>query len=223
MDGKNYEIRPKSDAFTQSRRSEAFAGANRQVRHVFPHGSRASEDLETVVRELSHKDLTEWRDDWESDRSKHRRTLTSLLEEASGGQLRVELAQEIVVQEVVGTLKKELRSKRLSKDQLKLMELTWTRIENLEQVKNAELVNWFISMSDLVLDDAPIAVGSFGQVYRATWYHDGEVQKVVVKRLLTETTGASRDTLVSLLTAWHEQLLHKSTASHPTFIRWVYA
>ncbi|KAE8981793.1 hypothetical protein PF005_g21596 [Phytophthora fragariae] len=98
-------------------------------------------------------------------------------------------------------LKKEL-GKKLPEEQLHLVQQTFDRVAEFTKMSEVHSSDWMISVNDLIFDDGPVIVGSFGEIRRATWYHDGASQKVVVKQILNEIAGDARGAFTRQLDTW---------------------
>jgi hypothetical protein len=151
-------------------------------------------------------EMATWRDEWQRDRETHFFTIKRLALAATGRQLVGEIQNGRLV-DVMAALKTELK-KDLQEEQLELKQAVFDKVTGLTPMQAIELIDSFISFDDLDFDDGPIVAGTFGEVRRATWFHEGKSDKVVVKQLLAPLSGAASDPFTRQLKVWQELPVH---------------
>ncbi|GMF12872.1 unnamed protein product [Phytophthora lilii] len=169
------------------------------------------QDLDEVVNRLGlakSVELTRWRDEWESDRAEQMLILTEEVTKATGRELLDEISRKEKVEEARMDLKVEL-GKDIPQDRLDPKNIAFERVLQFSNMEEVSVPAWYISSNDLVFVDRPVTRGTFGDVFRAMWFHDRVRQNVVVKQLFADISEATHDPFIKLLNAWH-RLRHRN-------------
>ncbi|KAG3113915.1 hypothetical protein PI126_g24741, partial [Phytophthora idaei] len=163
----------------------------------------SSETLVTTIRELQLKlsdvgqalgladkpEMTKWEAQWDADRAEQYGKLNQLVTGASERMLVNEFRGDRKVQEALMSLNSGMKWKGQSPEMLKLKQQTFTRVSIYLNQQGLRMFDWFIPIDDVEYEDEAIGDrGTFGDVSRGTWVHDGERTEVVIKRLFPETS-----------------------------------
>ncbi|RLN70625.1 hypothetical protein BBJ28_00024166 [Nothophytophthora sp. Chile5] len=175
-----------------------------------------------VIREL-HRDLDDvttglglaegdttpnWQGDWGELCLEQQTKLAGLVADCTVDSLTNEMKTDKRLQEVLLALHSELKTdppeiKQLKKD-------TYDRVLDYTNLNGPSVFYWFISSEDVECEDESIGIGTFGEVCRGSWLHDGERQNVVVKRLFKETANAPDEPFLRQLEIWSEIPEHQN-------------
>lgn len=114
--------------------------------------------------------------------------LNQLVTSASERMLVNEFRGDKKVQEALMSLNSGMKWKDQSTEMLELKKVTFDRVSRYLSQEGLRMFDWFIPIDDVEYEDEAIGVrGTFGDVSRGTWIHDGERTDVVVKRLFPKT------------------------------------
>lgn len=177
----------------------------------------SSETLVTTIRELQLKlsdvaqglhladkpEATRWEQQWDADRNEQFGKLNELVTGASERMLVNEFRGDKKVQEALMNLNSGIKWKGQTPEMLKLKEDTFARVSGYLNQTGMRMFDWFIPIDDVEYEDEAIGNrGTFGDVCRGSWIHDGERTEVVVKRLFPETSSESDDAFLRQLELW---------------------
>ncbi|KAH7488888.1 Cell division control protein 15 [Phytophthora ramorum] len=194
----------------------------------------SSESIVASIRELQLKlsdvaqglgvaeqhEMLQWEQQWDSDRKEQLGKLDQLVSSASERMLVNEFRGDKKVQEALMTLNSGINWKGQSPEMLELKKATFSRVLQHSNQEGLHMFSWFIPIDDVEFEDEAIgARGTFGEVCRGTWLHNGERTEVVVKRLFPETSSDSDDAFLRQLELWgslpdHEHILKLYGGSH---------
>ncbi|GMF42500.1 unnamed protein product [Phytophthora fragariaefolia] len=168
-------------------------------------------DIDDLARSLGRGDderqMTRWRDEWKGSRAEQFSVLKRLTTEYSDRQMKSEFKHATLLEEAMMELNSEL-GKNLPQEQLELKQHTLERVIEVTKMQEETLPYRLISVNELIFQDGSDVVGSFGMVRRATWYHDGVNEKVVVKKVLNGIAGDARDSFTRQLKMWRDLPAH---------------
>ncbi|KAG2770215.1 hypothetical protein JG687_00005630 [Phytophthora cactorum] len=194
----------------------------------------SSETLVTTIRELQLKlsdvgqalgladkpEMTKWEVQWDADRAEQYGKLNQLVTGASERMLVNEFRGDKKVQEALMSLNSGMKWKGQSPEMLELKKKTFTRVSIYLNQQGLRMFDWFIPIDDVEYEDEAIGDrGTFGDVSRGTWVHEGERTEVVIKRLFPETSSDSDDAFLRQLDLWgglpdNEHILKLYGGSH---------
>ncbi|OWZ15574.1 Serine/threonine protein kinase [Phytophthora megakarya] len=189
-----------------------------------------SETLVTTIRDLQLKlddvsdalqqTTTPWATQWDSERAEQYGKLNQLVASASERMLVNEFRGDKKVQEALMSLNSGIKWKGQSSEMLELKQKTLARVASYLNQEGLRMFDWFIPIDDVEYEDEAIGDrGTFGDVSRGTWIHDGERTEVVVKRLFPESSSDSDDAFLRQLELWgnlpeNEYILKLHGGSH---------
>ncbi|ETK73312.1 serine/threonine protein kinase [Phytophthora nicotianae CJ01A1] len=165
-------------------------------------------------------EMTKWEAQWDADRAEQYGKLTKLVTGASERMLVNEFRGDKKVKEALMNLHSGINCKGQSPEMVELKETTFNRVSTYLNQTGLRMFEWFIPIDDVEYEDEAIGDrGTFGDVSRGTWLHDGKRTEVVVKRLFPETSSDSDDAFLSQLTLWgglpdNEHILKLYGGSH---------
>ncbi|RLN70624.1 hypothetical protein BBJ28_00024165 [Nothophytophthora sp. Chile5] len=161
-------------------------------------------DLDVVATELGLDDRVEmqWTEQFAADLAEQYTKLAERVTGSSDRMLVNEVRGDKKLQEALMTLYSGLQTANQTPEMRKLIEATFTRVSNFSQLTGLGMFDWFISLEDVEYEDEAIGIGTFGDVSRGTWLHNGKRQEVVVKRLWEKGDGSSDDPFLNQLEVW---------------------
>ncbi|KAE8984839.1 hypothetical protein PR003_g10136 [Phytophthora rubi] len=194
----------------------------------------SSETLVATVRELQLKlsdvakelhladqpEATQWEQQWDADRAEQFGKLNELVAGASERMLVNEFRGDKKVQEALMALNSGMKWKDQSPEMLALKQATFSRVSGYSNQTGLRMFDWFIPIDDVEYEDEAIGNrGTFGDVCRGSWIHNGERMGVVVKQLFPETSSESDDAFLRQLELWtslpdNENILKLYGGSH---------
>ncbi|OWZ13217.1 Serine/threonine protein kinase, partial [Phytophthora megakarya] len=148
----------------------------------------------------TYRDLTKWQKKWERDREEQISLLTTFVENATDRQLIREIKED-KVEEVVRGLKQVI-DRNVAGSLLELVKITFNRVINYCRLTNIQFVDWFISEDDLLFDNSPAKMGTFGAVRSARWFHDDGCTRVIVKQIYPDTSYDAEKDFFNELERW---------------------
>ncbi|POM58525.1 Serine/threonine protein kinase [Phytophthora palmivora] len=153
--------------------------------------------LSRKYRRLAKK----WKIKWASDRVEQESLVTQFAANATDRQLVREMKSEKMVEKVLRELEQAVNGDG-GDALLELTKVTFDRVLNFSK-QQIQFTDWFISENDLLLDNVPAKVGTFGSVISARWFHDGECTRVVVKQIFPETSNNAEEAFFRELERWN--------------------
>ncbi|KAJ8561646.1 hypothetical protein ON010_g8035 [Phytophthora cinnamomi] len=107
------------------------------------------------------------------------------------------------VQEALMNLHSGMNWKGQAPDMVALKQNTFSRVSGYLNQAGLRMFDWFIPIDDVEFEDEAIGTrGTFGDVCRGSWLHDGERTSVAIKRLFPETSSESDDAFLRQLELW---------------------
>ncbi|KAG7383224.1 hypothetical protein PHYPSEUDO_003904 [Phytophthora pseudosyringae] len=162
--------------------------------------------LTEVARALALADqpaVAQWEEKWDADRAEQFGKLSQLVRGASDRMLVNEFRGDKKVQAALMALHSSIRWKGQSEDLASLKEATFARVSAYLHQEGLRTFDWFIPIDDVEYEDEAIgATGTFGDVCRGSWLHDGERTEVVIKRLFQNTASDSDGAFLRQLELW---------------------
>ncbi|RLN43749.1 hypothetical protein BBJ28_00025283 [Nothophytophthora sp. Chile5] len=162
--------------------------------------------------------MTQWKTEWAAGCADQCQQLTDLIQGTPGATSRMlvnEMRSHKKVKEMLMELFVELQGNPASQLRL-LKQATLTRIEAYLQSQpdvpefTLHFFDWYISEKDVTLAAESFGTGTYGQVSRGTWCHDGVEQDVVVKTLYSETSDAAEGLFLYRLDFWFNLPSHSN-------------
>ncbi|RLN58973.1 hypothetical protein BBJ28_00011864 [Nothophytophthora sp. Chile5] len=144
-----------------------------------------------------------WQEDWDKLCLEQQAKLAGLVVDCTVDSLTNEMKTDKKLQEVLMALQSELETDDPPEIR-QLKRTTYNRALSYAKLKGPSVFYWFISSEDVECEDKPFGIGTFGEVCRGSWLHDGERQNVVVKRLFKETASAPDEPFLRQLEIWSE-------------------
>ncbi|OWZ11492.1 Serine/threonine protein kinase [Phytophthora megakarya] len=153
----------------------------------------------------TYRDLTKWQKKWECNQVEHISLLTKLMENVTGRQLVMELKDDKMVEKVLRKLRQTI-DKGVCGAMLELVKVSFDRVASYCKLSDIQFVDWFISEDDLLFDNVPATIGTFGTVRRARWFHGGVCTRVMVKQVYPDTSNNTEDEFFCQLDRWNNLL-----------------
>jgi len=108
------------------------------------------------------------------------------------------------VREALMALNSGISWKGQSPEMVEFKKTTFERVSRYLNKEGLGMFDWFIPIDDVEYEAEAIGSGTFGNVCRGTWLHDGERTEVAVKLLFPETSSESDDAFLRQLQLWGE-------------------
>ncbi|GMF42499.1 unnamed protein product [Phytophthora fragariaefolia] len=162
--------------------------------------------LSDVAQALGLADTPEaqrWQQQWDADRAEQFDKLNQLVTGASERMLVNELRGDKKVQEALMGLNSGMRWKDQPAEMLELKQTTFARISSYLNQTGLRMFDWFIPIDDIEYEKEAIGnSGTFGNVCRGMWTHEGRRIDVAIKLLFPESSNESDDAFLRQLELW---------------------
>ncbi|KAF4322625.1 hypothetical protein BBO99_00003652 [Phytophthora kernoviae] len=147
--------------------------------------------------------MTQWREQWDSDRAQQYPILNDRVPRASERMLVNEIRGDSRLQEALMTLWNGMNWGGLSPEMRQLKTQTFDRVSVYASQAGLQMFDWFIPIDNVEYGDETIGnVGTFGAVSRGTWTHGGIRTPVVVKQLFPELSNDPGQRFLLQLQLW---------------------
>jgi len=159
-------------------------------------------DVAQLVGRADDPELNEWQESWDEDRALQLVKLQALVTGASDRMLVNEFRGDKKVREALMALNSGISWKGQSPEMVEFKKTTFERVSRYLNKEGLGMFDWFIPIDDVEYEAEAIGSGTFGNVCRGTWLHDGERTEVAVKLLFPETSSESDDAFLRQLQLW---------------------